>query len=154
MSNLDDLQGVFEDARQRLASMQPWQITSETRTEIARLSATLKVEEISMSDEATVTDRVEVLQEVLDCMGQFPIEMPLDTGSLSHVKLAAKAKSAFEKNLHAGSLTHSLLIELAVYQVLATSDVVDLRVHLVKLAAAAMNAIEHIDGSDHEALGG
>jgi hypothetical protein len=137
-----ELQGVFDDARKHLAALHPWQISSETRSEIERLS-----EGIQMSEEdATVTDRIEVFQEVLDCMGQLPVDMPLDTGSLTHLKLASKAKDAFDKNLRAKTLTHSHVIELAAYQVLATTDVVDLRAHLVKLIATAMNAIEHIDG--------
>jgi len=98
------------------------------------------------AEEATATDRVEVFQEVLDCMGQFPVDMALDTGKLIHVKQASMAKMEFERNLRAQTLTHRHIIELATAQVLATSDVVDLRAHLVKLAAAAMNAIEHIDG--------
>lgn len=101
---------------------------------------------MSGEDDATVTDRVEVMQEVLDCMGQFPIEIPLDTGAFVFVKRATQAKVAFEKSLRDDDTTHCLIIELAAAQALATSDVVDLRAHLVKLAAAALNAIEHIDG--------
>lgn len=38
----DELRSVFEDARQHLESLPEWEITSETRSEIARLSATAK----------------------------------------------------------------------------------------------------------------
>jgi hypothetical protein len=40
MPRKDELESVFEEARQHLASLPEWKITSETRNEIARLSAT------------------------------------------------------------------------------------------------------------------
>ena len=40
MPRKDELESVFEEARQHLASLPAWKITSETRSEIARLSAT------------------------------------------------------------------------------------------------------------------
>lgn len=43
MSDKDDeLNSVFEEARRHLASLPDWLITSETRHEIARLSATAR----------------------------------------------------------------------------------------------------------------
>jgi len=40
MPRKDELESVFEEARQHLASLPEWKITVETRNEIARLSAT------------------------------------------------------------------------------------------------------------------
>jgi hypothetical protein len=98
-------------------------------------------------DNATINDRIEVFQEVLDCMGQFPVSIPLDTGgSGGRTTQANIAKISFERRLREGNMTHCHIIDLAATHVLATSDVVDLRAYLIKLAAAAMNAIEHIDG--------
>lgn len=40
MPGRDELKTIFEDARLHLKSLPDWKITSETRREIARLSAT------------------------------------------------------------------------------------------------------------------
>ncbi len=92
-----------------------------------------------------VDDRIEVVQEVFDCMEKLPVDVPFDTGRLTHVKLAASARSNFEKNARVGRLTHACIIEAAAMQALATTDLAELRTLLVKLAAAALNAVEHID---------
>lgn len=45
-----DLEEVFEDARRHLASLKPWQISSETRKEIKRLKANIKMSVLSKPD--------------------------------------------------------------------------------------------------------